>query len=800
MASAAGKRLPTLIASYSAGAIRRMAEVRGLRLAPGTRKAAAVEALSADAVKPESVKRAVEALSPKQRKLLDLLLLYPGEIPTDFVMREAAKSGLVKDRIQDRYGYSSYYYNYSYRTKVGDPSNANSTDLADLVAALSERVLALTTLPHGGSVSVDLGLAGAVTVPGEIRPVLVALVSPGLPVEPEAPASVSAADPRAVHRSLFLLWSAVRSKRAGITQAGLVRKTDARRLGQALGVADKDTRFDSEQDLGYLYFTRQIATRAGLLTEYDSNLEAGGRERLREFLSQPWPQRTLSLLHSWIEIASLSFNGESASSEWHPRRALPISLRMTPYMRYMALLAGLPDAWVEIPAFVHWMRLHHFGFLALGDDDPLAAHDLGTALYYEPFGRLPSGDPWDGREGRAIRESLTGALHWLGIVELGGYAGGKQAFRLTEVGRAMLAALAVPDREAEILAPLAEHRSVGRVVVQPNFQVLVVGDVPDETLFALSEITELVRAEQAIEFKLTRESVYDAQQAGWTPLAILDLLRGATGAPLAQNVERSILDWAAAHERVVIRRDATLLAVRLPEILDRLAADPKVAPLLGERLLPTLALVSPGTTGTEQTVVEMSRFLVAAGELPSVSDVGQDKPTPSFAFDAEGGVDWKGALPDLRLLGLLASLTRPGPDGRMLLDERAVRATAVSRHWLPSDVRNLLDELAAWHNGPLPAPVVQKIKMWSGYQGRAMLREVTILTVDRPEILADLLADPTLGPLLAPLRDAGMIAVVSLAPQADRRTRAGKASASLQDLDAVREALLAQGFTLSKEE
>ena len=102
-----------------------------------------------------------------------------------------------------------------------------------------------------------------------------------------------------------------------------------------------------------------------------------------------------------------------------------------------------------------------------------------------------------------------------------------------------------------------------------------------------------MRAEQVVEFKLTRGAVYAAQQAGWTAAAILDLLRRPSGAPLAQNVERSILDWAAAHERIVFRRNATLLAAREPALLDRLAADPQTAALLAERLLPTWPWCGP---------------------------------------------------------------------------------------------------------------------------------------------------------------------------------------------------------------
>jgi hypothetical protein len=198
--------------------------------------------------------------------------------------------------------------------------------------------------------------------------------------------------------------------------------------------------------------------------------------------------------------------------------------------------------------------------------------------------------------------------------------------------------------------------------------------------------------------------------------------------------------------------------------------------------------------------------LLAAGELPATSDVIHDAPVPSFAFDDAGRVTWKGPLPDLRVLGLLAGLTRAGTDGGLVLDEKTVRATATARRWQPADVPPLLEALAAWHEGPLPAAVERHIKVWAGYQGRAQLRTVTILTVDRPELLDELRADPDVAPLLAPLTADGTLALVVPPPAPRPRGRraatepAPEAPAPAHTLDALRQALLQRGFTLDGDE
>jgi hypothetical protein len=801
--AAIGKRINALLNGYGVPAIREMAAMRGVTLVTGSKKATIV-ALADDAANRESVARMLAGLSAEQRALLDLLLLYPGEVSTGYVTAAATAARLVQP--DDPKARQLYYYSYVHPPVPGDPAAVHSSRLADLVAGLTMRVLALASGDSSYSPTLEPGLAAHLAMPAEVRATVLALLNEPPPQVPAPAGPPVAGEPRYAHRGLFLLWSAIRAKSVQLTQAGLVRKVDARRLGQTLGVAEKTTEFDVETDLPYLYFVRVAAQNLHLLIERDGRLEAAGRERLREFLAQPWPVRTLRMLSAWLATAAQDLAMVTdTSGGWHTNRYLPPQTTHHGYERLLSLIAALPDNWMELNGFVRWLRRYHFGFLALPDDEPLPIYDLGTQLYRLSYGALPGEDPWESCEGDVVRKALRGPLHWLGLVDLAGAAGPEQAFRLTPAGRTLLAAFADPAREAEILAPLVASPTTGRVIVQPNFQVLAVGDVPDETLFALSEVAELVRAEQVVEFKLTRGAVYAAQQAGWTASAILDLLREASGAPLAQNVERSILDWAAAHERIVFRRNATLLAAREPALLDRLAADPQTAPLLAERLLPTLALVRPQAGGAH-SLADLDRRLLAAGELPATSDVIRDTPVPSFAFDDAGRVTWKGPLPDLRVLGLLAGLTRPGPDGSLVLDEKTVRATATARRWKPADVPPLLDALAAWHDGPLPAAVERRIKVWAGYQGRAQLRTVTILTVDRPELLDELRADPDVAPLLAPLPADGTLALVvpPAAPRPRGRRAATEAApetpAPAGTLDALRQALLEHGFTLDGDE
>src|SRR5579859_76999 len=406
--AAVGRRLPALLNTYSATAIRRMVDSRQLTLPPGTRKSAAIEALVDDAPRPASVARMVALLSPEQRALLALLILYPGEVALDYIRTAAVSAQLVQR--DDPTSRHPYYFSYLNRPTAGDPDKVHSKLLVDLVAGLSSRGLALASSESGTTGTLELGLSDNVLIPGEVRPALIALLEPDLPVLAEAPAPLGAGDVRAVHRALFLLWSTVRSKPVGTTQAGWVRKNDARRLGQALGVADKTTSFDAEPDLPYLYFVRRLAERLGLLLAGEATLEAAGRDRLRDLLALSWPERTLRLIRTWIAIAAAELATEGVGGDWRGTRIIPEAQARPAIGRVLGLLAGLPDAWVRLDAFVRWIRLHHFGVLVLADDDPLAVHDLGTSLYRLPYGTLPGPDPWAIGDGAVIRRLVAEPL------------------------------------------------------------------------------------------------------------------------------------------------------------------------------------------------------------------------------------------------------------------------------------------------------------------------------------------------------------------------------------------------------
>src|SRR5678815_4724487 len=99
--------------------------------------------------------------------------------------------------------------------------------------------------------------------------------------------------------------------------------------------------------------------------------------------------------------------------------------------------------------------------------------------------------------------------------------------------------------------PPAIQAEGGRVIVQPNLHIVALDPVADATLVELDQFAERLSAERAVEYRLTRASVYAGQQAGWDVPRIKTYLRGHTRAELPGNVERTLDEWQAQHERII---------------------------------------------------------------------------------------------------------------------------------------------------------------------------------------------------------------------------------------------------------
>jgi hypothetical protein len=138
-------------------------------------------------------------------------------------------------------------------------------------------------------------------------------------------------------------------------------------------------------------------------------------------------------------------------------------------------------------------------------------------------------------------------------------------------------------------ALLAPSDVVGKVVVQPDFSVIVIGLNPaslaELTLFC--ERTTKGSGHGATVLKITRESVVKAVRLGLKPAEILARLTRYSSNPLPANVQHEINEWSSWVRRVTLSK-VTILRCGDAETADRVMA---VLRRRTERLSETLVAI-----------------------------------------------------------------------------------------------------------------------------------------------------------------------------------------------------------------
>jgi len=124
--------------------------------------------------------------------------------------------------------------------------------------------------------------------------------------------------------------------------------------------------------------------------------------------------------------------------------------------------------------------------------------------------------------------------------------------------------------------------------------------------------------------------------------------------------------------------------------------------------------------------------------------------------DGDGRICFRQRLPDIEVLQAVQQAADQEPGGSTRVTMHSLRRAAAEGR----SADDILASLERFHDGPLPAEVVQLVRRWAKHWGRGVLAAVTLLQVESPEVLADLLADPEVGPHIRRLDGAATVAVV----------------------------------------
>ncbi|MCB0155896.1 MAG: helicase-associated domain-containing protein, partial [Anaerolineae bacterium] len=406
-----------------------------------------------------------------------------------------------------------------------------------------------------------------------------------------------------------------------------------------------------------------------------------------------------------------------------------------------ALKSLPPRRWLDPTEFLEDIQLKTPDFLF--PERSLIESAGNRSYYYSRYSSAYHGQPktllatFDRLEAAVINGCLNGVLFQLGLVELGRLEAESSTewsvFRLTPLGVHLL--------QQKELPPAATAYS-GKLLVQPNFQVMAMGPVGLDTLARLDLFADREQIDRgAFQYRLSRESVYQAQQLGLSVAEITKILLAEAGQEsLPQNVQRSLEEWGSHHKRIVFRQGVSLLQAADATLLDRLLTAPATAELLARPIAADVALVSP------QMQAGLIEALMAQALLPAVSGADPQAADRSVFVQDDGVIEPIHAVPSLHLRGRLAQLAEVGDDGHWRLTPTSVRRAGGSKR----KVLQILAELETLHRGKLPEPVRVMVKKWGGYFGQAAVETLTLIEFSNREIMDELLGDSHLKALLTP--------------------------------------------------
>jgi len=198
------------------------------------------------------------------------------------------------------------------------------------------------------------------------------------------------------------------------------------------------------------------------------------------------------------------------------------------------------EVWGSVDSFVESIHEVEPDFLRPdGDYDSWYIRDVQTGQYLMGYRN------WDKVEGALIRDLLGRPLLWLGLLAIGYAQEGEKAdsFRLTERGAGILE---LREMEACKVKGVGDEESVlCRIVVQPNFQVVVPHEASWYDCFLLERFARWLDEEQGTaHYVIDTASVRASLQKGITVRQIQAFLLRVTGGKVPPQVLRTLRSWA----------------------------------------------------------------------------------------------------------------------------------------------------------------------------------------------------------------------------------------------------------------
>ncbi len=553
---------------------------------------------------------------------------------------------------------------------------------------------------------------------------------------------------RELQRWLYLYWSLVVGQRDGLplVNSKLLSRSALRQVIEQVNPALNVDLIRTEADVPRLLFLRLLLTKLGLLAERDGAIRALPADA---FFSLPLEERARRCYRLWRDSPfwnELNYLPgvilRPGPGPLDPAHAEAVRARAMVLERVASEQAG---TWHALSTFIARSKLY-IPYLLFPREYGTRAerYSIGGNPYGWDFrlkhGWLTHREGWHLVEGGFIRAIITGPLRWLGLVEVDESA---DTFTLTS------ALDSIDGESAPVTSDVDEPW--GRLVVQPNFELVVLAPVSESLLLALDRFAERVRLEQIAQYRLTRASVTRAVQLGLRADAIQQTMEQAAGGAIPQNVAYSLLEWERQARRIELWPSMTLIEVEQASLLDELYASEETQSLLGRRLSPTLAEVPANQLERVQELLWQREFLPALVSAPSYTHLLESGRMP--VHEAQWRLLDNGLLqPCYAVLNLFlaAELARftvvDEKSGWRRVTPASIQQAAQASISLDAIVRFLQQ----YCEGGLPASFLIRLKLWGGGYYRQDLIQVESAPLLRlsPQALRDIQADEELGALL----------------------------------------------------
>ena len=746
-----------LLQEYHFDILKDMAPLLGVKPAT-TLKASYVDALAAKLFTPQAVERGLSQLGRRERETLAELQRIGGRALASRLRAHLMHEGVIEGSRDDPRRKSIYGAGIHAPEQLRVSfENVIGRLMATGVVCGEE----ITSSFFSNRTKLYYDNVRTVYIPDEIRE---HLPEPppkqALEVQIEQQIQVKEGSARAFQRDLYFYWSTAHTSPLSLTKEGRLYQRDLRLVNEALTFPAELGSHD-ETGVPRLLFMRLLLTDLGLLRANDGSTRGVDHP---SFLGQEASDRVKQTYVHWrdgtfwnellgiqrITILGISSRLDPAPQAIADARAVVLEhiadLHRT-MLRHHAAPAPA-QRWVPIDRLLDMLRLADYDFLFP------RAYRPGSSEYYTYYGYTSFRSPyisygnklgwsisprfedeaegWEVVEAGLVRAMLCEPLHWMGLIDLGFSGDRPVAYRLTSAGEWAL------GLGSELTIPEGD----GKVIVQPNFEVIALDPISDLTLAKLDEFAERISAERAITYRLSRESVYRAQRNGWRARRIIDTLNQMSDTQLPQNVLRTLEEWQEIHERIKIHRRSDMLQAVDGALLDRLMQDPRIGSRFANRVDQTVAIIAPRRGETEELV----RNLQALGYPPARTTSADEKPRPSFTLDADGQLQFTIALPSIYLYEQIAPLTRKDEKERYFLTRTAVEEAVANG----LSVDEILGRLQTYHLGPLPRWVTLKVRAWGKYYGDVSMQTITLIQIKDRETLRELMDEPEFEGLLHP--------------------------------------------------